>query len=503
MEEYKSPLRRWFEQIVTLEEIRGSELKPVPDIDQPEHNEQPPEEGSWFHFRHYKKYAVAGLALLIVLSAAWLFASLFLTTIKAGDKTLSARVDNQTLGTEISNQAAAYKLTIVHPDKTKKQYKLADMGLTLDKDRSVELIRQQQASLGQRLKWWQTIEVPLSLKKNTEVFDKFIASETSITVQPSKDAVLSIVNGEIKIDDAVAGRQYGLEDPAKTLASVTGNLQASPVKLKIITLNPALSAEVLEPYKDDLEQTIHQSVSFKIGERSITPTVSDVAAWLEITPDAKTKKVDITVNSGKVQEYINKAAAREIRPAKAQIMVRQPDGSARVLVAGVNGVDVLNKEQGATQIADNLLKGEGINVALNVSYEAYKTITTDSYEKWIEVDLTHKRMYAYERDNLVKTQLVTAGAPSTPTVTGQFAIYSKYTRQDMRGNNVDGSRYFQPNVKWISYFYRDYAIHGNYWRPTSYFGNINSSHGCVSVVESEAEWMYNWAPIGTPVIVHT
>ena len=59
-----------------------------------------------------------------------------------------------------------------------------------------------------------------------------------------------------------------------------------------------------------------------------------------------------------------------------------------------------------------------------------------------------------------------------------------------------------PDVKWINYFYRDYAIHGNYWRPLSYFGNINSSHGCVGLEDTEAEWIYSWAPIGTPVIVH-
>ena len=57
----------------------------------------------------------------------------------------------------------------------------------------------------------------------------------------------------------------------------------------------------------------------------------------------------------------------------------------------------------------------------------------------------------------------------------------------------------------IAYHWRtvDYVIHGNYWRPLSYFGNINSSHGCVSTVPSEAEWMYDWTPIGTPVIVYT
>jgi lipoprotein-anchoring transpeptidase ErfK/SrfK len=104
---------------------------------------------------------------------------------------------------------------------------------------------------------------------------------------------------------------------------------------------------------------------------------------------------------------------------------------------------------------------------------------------------------------LVHTFLVSAGAPKTPTVLGKYAIYSKLRSQDMTGNNADGSRYFQPAVPYVNYFYGGYAIHGNYWRPDSWFGNINSSHGCIGVNVSDGAWIYNWAAIGTPVIVHS
>lgn len=98
--------------------------------------------------------------------------------------------------------------------------------------------------------------------------------------------------------------------------------------------------------------------------------------------------------------------------------------------------------------------------------------------------------------------LVTAGAPDTPTVVGEFKIQTKIRKQTMRGLNTDGSSYNVPNVEWVNYFYQDYAIHGNYWRPDSVFGNTNTSHGCVSLKNGGAEWMYNWAPIGTPIITH-
>jgi hypothetical protein len=33
------------------------------------------------------------------------------------------------------------------------------------------------------------------------------------------------------------------------------------------------------------------------------------------------------------------------------------------------------------------------------------------------------------------------------------------------------------------------------------FGIKNRSHGCVGITNTEAEWIYNWDSIGTPVIV--
>jgi lipoprotein-anchoring transpeptidase ErfK/SrfK len=49
------------------------------------------------------------------------------------------------------------------------------------------------------------------------------------------------------------------------------------------------------------------------------------------------------------------------------------------------------------------------------------------------------------------------------------------------------------------YFYRGYAIHGTYWHNN--FGRP-MSHGCVNMRTGDAAWVYNWAPIGTPVVTH-
>lgn len=118
------------------------------------------------------------------------------------------------------------------------------------------------------------------------------------------------------------------------------------------------------------------------------------------------------------------------------------------------------------------------------------TITTG---KQIVVDLSDQRVYAYENGQLVRNVLVSTGLWGTPTVTGDFSIYLKYDAQLMSGPG-----YYLPGVPWVMYFYKGYSLHGTYWH--SNFGQP-MSHGCVNMPTPEAEWLYRWAPIGTPVRV--
>ncbi len=119
--------------------------------------------------------------------------------------------------------------------------------------------------------------------------------------------------------------------------------------------------------------------------------------------------------------------------------------------------------------------------------------TTDQ-TRWIDVDLTNQVLRAYEGNTVVRTTLVSSGLPGSPTVTGQFNIYVKYPAQLMVGPG-----YYLPDVPWVMYFYEGYGLHGTYWHHN--FGHP-MSHGCVNLPTPEAEWLYNWASVGTLVNIH-
>ncbi len=114
--------------------------------------------------------------------------------------------------------------------------------------------------------------------------------------------------------------------------------------------------------------------------------------------------------------------------------------------------------------------------------------------KFIAVSLAEQRVRAYEDGQLLQEFTVSTGLPTTPTVAGRFAIYAKVPKQRMRGPDYD-----LPNVPWVLYFYRGYSFHGTYWHNS--FGRP-MSHGCVNMRIEDAQWLYEWAEIGTPVLVY-
>ncbi len=115
-------------------------------------------------------------------------------------------------------------------------------------------------------------------------------------------------------------------------------------------------------------------------------------------------------------------------------------------------------------------------------------------ERWIDVNLAAQTLTAYEGSTPAYTALVSTGLPNTPTPVGQFRIWVKFVSDDM-----EGPGYYLPAVPYVMYFYRGYGLHGAYWHDN--FGTP-MSHGCVNLAIADAEWLYNWASVGTKVVVH-
>jgi len=126
--------------------------------------------------------------------------------------------------------------------------------------------------------------------------------------------------------------------------------------------------------------------------------------------------------------------------------------------------------------------------------------------KRIEVDLSNQKVYAYEGGTRVFDFTVSTGLWGR-TPTGEFTIQRKVPSQVMSGGNRSiGTYYYLPNVPWVQFFgnsqvpwSRGFSFHGTYWHNN--FGHP-MSHGCVNMKTPEAQALYNWAPMGTRVIIY-
>lgn len=288
------------------------------------------------------------------------------------------------------------------------------------------------------------------------------------------------------------------------IAASTPNI-AKPAPKAIAGLNSTVPTAELA---NRVQSITNQPASLDLGTKVLPISPATIKSWLQITPSKDGSQQYIHVKAAAISESLTKLANSQVKAPVNQVTVTR-DGVSKVIANGRNGstlTDPASLGIQANQIAKTVMDGKGLKFSTPLVVQPFQSVTPANFSKMIEVDIVTKQLYAYQNGELVRSFPISAGAPETPTPIGQYKIYSKLAQQDMRGFNADGTKYFQPKVKYVSYFLSGgYAIHGNYWRPMSWFGSINSSHGCVSLPDSNgsSKWIYDFAPIGTTVITHT
>lgn len=118
-------------------------------------------------------------------------------------------------------------------------------------------------------------------------------------------------------------------------------------------------------------------------------------------------------------------------------------------------------------------------------------------EKEIWLYLDEQVGIAYENEQVVhRFEIMSGHELKAPTPVGSFIIRSKI---------VNGySRKYGAEMPYAMNFTGSYFLHAWSWSeplPPREERRWYASHGCVSVNLRDAQWLFNWAPIGTPVII--
>ncbi len=301
-----------------------------------------------------------------------------------------------------------------------------------------------------------------------------------------------------------------------TGVTVAGNYQAARI---ISSAKPLISVKAKAPSITGLNSTVPvdkmavmissvtgQSATLTVGDQTESISPETIKSWLLISTNSSKTENYIHVSATTISKSLTELANKHIKTPVDQVTSTHPDGASMIIVAGKNGTKLSDPgtlQTQSVQIAKTLMDSKGLQASTPLETVPFQSVTPAAFGKLLEVDVNTKQMWAWENGVIARTFPISAGAPETPTPIGQYKIFSKLPVQDMKGFNPNGTKYFQPHVRWINYFLPGgYAVHGNYWRPLSWFGNINSSHGCVSLPDTDAKWIYDFAPLGTTVITH-
>lgn len=122
----------------------------------------------------------------------------------------------------------------------------------------------------------------------------------------------------------------------------------------------------------------------------------------------------------------------------------------------------------------------------------------DEVGKYIRVDISEQKLYAYENGVLANSFLVSTGVYQFPTPLGKTEVTAKLPVHDYVWSYGPDNplNYNLPGVLWNLRFRRHFYIHSAYWHNN--FGH-RMSHGCVNVSIENAKWVYDWAEVGTSV----
>lgn len=135
--------------------------------------------------------------------------------------------------------------------------------------------------------------------------------------------------------------------------------------------------------------------------------------------------------------------------------------------------------------------------------------------KVILVSLSGQWLYAYANSALAFDNAVETGRPELPTPAGTFSVLEKLRDVTFTSSWPPGSPYYyEPTFINYALLFKPggYFLHDAWWHVKfGPGGNVphqlpdrsweTGSHGCVGMPIPDARRLYNWAPVGTPVII--
>lgn len=328
-------------------------------------------------------------------------------------------------------------------------------------------------------------------------FNQYLSQLAKVAEKEPVNANLVINQGVITTSPSEVGRGLDKDKLKKELTDfINSGKDEATGQISMVTadLEPQIKEDGTTDAKAQAEKFLTAApLSVTFGTNTWTADRAEIGTWIKFSPSGNklTASVDPTA-------FVNWIANKVEIPAKDR---QVQDGTGQVLAEGQDGLGV-DKNTLIAQLKDAVVNTKPNSSFALVTFaipRGQTTVYPDAMPgrfpgRYIDINLSKQTLYAFEGSNLVNQFLISSGIKSHPTITGLFYVYAKDRYALMHGTD-----YYLPNVPYVSWYSGDYSIHGTYWHHN--FGHV-MSHGCINMYTPDAEWIYGWDSIGTPVFIH-
>lgn len=152
----------------------------------------------------------------------------------------------------------------------------------------------------------------------------------------------------------------------------------------------------------------------------------------------------------------------------------------------------------------------GVAGVQHYAAQLHNGVLHDGPSRLIIVSVQGQHLVAYQDGRVVIDTPVTTGRPALATDVGAMRVLRKDSPWTMQSPWPKGSPEWYPDtvVQMVVWFTKNgEGLHDASWQPSatlgpgSQFGPF-ASHGCIHLTPAAVRTLFDWAPIGTPVVVY-
>lgn len=429
----------------------------------------------------------------------WFYADRALPGVAVGNAQVS-NLEPAEIKKAIIAQAPALSITF-DDNGQKTTIPAKDLGVVVDVEATLRNVLN--ARRDGNIAMWEEVNVPLVLANDPGVLIEFAKKKFPTAFVDAKEPMIVFdePTGNFVVKPGEPGKGLDIKAFQRALPELAKHPENFTLKLTSAAVSPIMDEAKLHEVKTEANDRLDKKVEFKLDNEVIyTASRAEKASWIHFVPDATKGTANIEVDKLAVQKFLTDKVGPTVAapPIDRKVVVDSATGSQTVIQQGRTGSQIQDIELLSGDVVAAINGNRDLSQGVSITKAPFRTVTMTGEGKWIEVDLSQQRLTIYVGNEAVRSFTVSTGRAATPTSIGESAIYSKRASMTMTGT-IAGDYYYLENVKWVNFFNGGEAIHGTYWHNN--FGTP-MSHGCVNMREADAKIVYDFAPIGTKVIVH-